>query len=106
MVTKKDLADTINAGLGLNLSSLENLKKEDLESLAKLVGDPSNLVKIGFKSMKSKMRKEYLEKPVEEFIKSLDERPLINLAKESKDNNGLLGLGLLTGKRIRALQQR
>ena len=106
MVTKKDLADAINAGLGLNLSSLESLKKEDLEALAKLVADPSNLVRIGFKSMKTKMRREYLEKPVEEFIKSLDERPLVNLAKESKENNGLFGLGLLTGKRIKALQQR
>ena len=99
MSTKADLADQINELLGLDLDSLERMTKEDLEALKKLIAEPSNLIRVGWKNLRDKAKREILEE--------LMERPLLDEvlkgvpAKEGKEDKGPLGLGILPRARER-----
>jgi len=94
MSTKADLADRINELLGLDLGSLEKMTKEDLEALLNLVGNPSQLIKIGWKNLRDKTKKEILEE--------LMERPFLDdilkgvpTKEKEQGDKGPLGLGIV-----------
>jgi len=98
-MNKTDLADQINELLGLDLGSLEKMTKEDLETLLKLIGEPSQLIKIGWKNLRDKAKREILEeltgRPfLDEILKGVP-------GKEEGENKGPLGLGILPRARER-----
>ena len=94
MPTKEELSDRVNEILGLgDPIDFSKMTKEDLESFLKTIKEPSNLIRIGWKNLKEKAKKEILEE--------LIERPLVDvlkgLGKEEKEgkDKGPLGLGIL-----------
>ena len=100
MVTKEELSDRLNELLGLEeMVDFAKMTKEDLETLLKTVGEPSNLIRIGWKNLRNKAKKEILEE--------LMGRPLLDevlqdvLPKEGKAGKGPLGLGILPRARER-----
>jgi hypothetical protein len=97
MSTKADLADKINELLGLNLESLEKMTKEDLEALLKVIGEPSQLIKIGWKNLRDKAKREILE---ELMGRPLLDEILKGAAKEGEDR-GPLGFGVIPKARAR-----
>ena len=96
MATKSEIARKINRILGLHLG-FERLTKADLEKLHDFIKEPLNLVKLGVKNGRNKLRKDYLQRPVEEFLKGLEERPLLNI--DLLPDDGILGLGI--GKKLK-----
>jgi len=97
---KEDLADRINELLGLDLGSLEKMTKEDLESLLKVIGEPSNLIRIGWKNLRDKAKKEILEelmgRPIlDEILKGVPAK------EEEREDRGPLGFGVIPRARAR-----
>ncbi len=103
-MTKEELSDRLNAFLGLeDCVDFAKMTKEDLERLIKVVGEPSNLIKIGWKNLRNKAKKEILEE--------LMERPFLDevlQGDEEGKNKGPLGLGILPSvrKRMRGFTER
>ena len=99
MATKQELSDRLNEILGLEYVDFAKMAKEDLEILLKAVGEPSNLIRIGWKNLRDKAKKEILEE--------LMGRPLLDdmlkdvLPKEGGEGKGPLGLGILPRARER-----
>jgi len=94
--TKSDLADRVNELLGLNLESLEKMTKEDLEALLKLIEDPSNLIRMGWRKLRDETKRKLVEELVgrpilDDFLKGLQEK---GEGGESKDK-GPLGFGVV-----------
>jgi len=73
---KAEIVDKIEKTLEVKLASLDRMTKEDLEQLGKVLGDPSNLIRIGMKNLRGKAREE-LTRPLKEFL----DRPLIDLLR-------------------------
>ena len=93
MATKEELSDLLNDLLGLEATvDFAKMMKEDLEILLKAVGEPSNLIRIGWKNLRNKAKKEILEELMGRPI--LDEVLKRVPSKEGEDK-GPLGLGLL-----------
>jgi len=86
MVKKEELCETIEELLGVELESLRNMKKEDLEKLVSILCDPKNLVQV----LRRSARKRVLDRTVRDIL----EKPLKELI-DVKGEGGLLGLGLL-----------
>ena len=91
MPTKEELSDKINEILGLeDTIDFSKMTKENLESLLKVVEEPSNLIRIGWKNAREKVKREVLEE--------LLGRPLLEeiLSKEGEGGDkGPLGFGVL-----------
>lgn len=98
MGTKADLADQINGLLGLDLGSLERMTKEDLETLLKLIGEPSNLIRVGWKNLRDKAKREILE---ELMGRPLLDEVLKGVPTKEEGDKGPLGLGILPRARER-----
>ena len=100
MATKEELSDRLNDLLGLEYVDFAKMTKDDLEILLKVVAEPSNLIRIGWKNLRDKAKKEILEE--------LMGRPLLDdmlkdvLPKEGVgEGKGPLGLGILPRARER-----
>ena len=103
-MNKDELSDRLNEFLGLeDCVDFAKMTKEDLERLIKVVGEPSNLIKIGWKNLRSKAKKEILQELMERPF--LDE--VLNGDEEGK-NKGPLGLGILPSvrKRMRGILEK
>lgn len=91
MATKEELSDRLNGLLGAeDYIDFAKMTKEDLERLLKVVDDPSSLIRIGWKNLRDKAKKEILEELIgrpflDEVLKGIP-------AEEGK---GPLGLGIL-----------
>lgn len=95
MATKEDIKFQINEILSLDLD-WSKMSKEDLEKLLNFVRDPYNLIKIGVKNVRGKVKKELMEEILG--------RPLVEellTSTEASEDRGPLGLGVLP--RIRGL---
>lgn len=94
-MNKEALSDRLNEFLGLeDCVDFAKMTKEDLERLIKVVGEPSNLIKIGWKNLRNKAKKEILEE--------LMGRPFLDevlKGDEEGKNKGPLGLGVLPALR-------
>ena len=91
MPTKEEISGKINEILGTEIK-FENLTKEDLEALLKVVGEPSNLIRMGWK----KLRDDTKKKVAEELLG----RPILDdvfggLKKGEGEDKGPLGLGVI-----------
>jgi len=79
MPTKEELSDRLNEIMGLeDPIDFSKMTKEDLESLLKIIGEPSNLIRIGWKNAREKVKREVLEeilgRPfVEEILSKTEE---------------------------------
>lgn len=105
MVTKNELSDKVDSVLSLGID-FSKLSRSDLEKLWDFVHDPSNLFRVGLKNIRDDARKKYIEEPVTAILKELETRPIINLNKKKVRNNGILGFGVFTGKRLNILKNR
>lgn len=100
MATKDELCDLLNKFLGSeDYIDFTKMTKEDLERLIRIVSEPSNLIRIGWKNLRDKAKKDILEE--------LMGRPLLDevfkeiLPDKGKEDKGLLGLGILPRARER-----
>lgn len=94
-MNKEELSDKMNEIFGLeDTVNFAKMTKEDLERLIKVVGEPSNLIKIGWKNLRGKAKKEILQELMERPI--LDE---VLKGDEEGKNKGPLGLGVLPALR-------
>lgn len=99
MSTKADLSSKINEVLGTDIN-FERLSKEDLEALLKVVEEPSNLIRIGWKNLRDKAKKEILEELIGRPI--LDDILKGIPAKEGeREDRGPLGFGVIPRARAR-----
>ena len=97
MATKDELSDRLNEVLGLeDTVDFAKMTKDDLEILLKTVGEPSNLIKIGWKTLRDKAKKEILEELLGRPF--LDE--VLKGVQEGEDK-GPLGFGILPSVRNR-----
>ena len=97
MATKDELSDRLNEVLGLeDTVDFAKMTKDDLETLLKTVVDPSNLIKIGWKNLRDKAKREILEELLGRPF--LDE--VFKGVQEGEDK-GPLGLGILPSVRNR-----
>jgi len=86
MKTKKDKSDfvyEINEILDLELNSLKNMSKKDLEELHSIFNDPSKLLNIAVHRARGKFREEILDKRLGDFL------------EDDEKEGGVLRLGLL-----------
>lgn len=91
MATKEELSDRLNDLLGLEDSvDFTGMRKEDLERLLEVFVDPARLIQTGIKQLRSKARREILERP----LKDLMDKPFLEGFLTERDK-GPLGLGLL-----------
>lgn len=96
MPTKEELSDKINEILGLeDAIDFSKMTKEDLESLLKVVEEPSNLIRIGWKNAREKVKKEILEEILgrpflDEILKGIPAK-----GEGEGEDKGPLGLGIL-----------
>jgi len=92
-LTKEDIKDQINEILSLDLD-WSRMSKEDLEKLLSFVRDPYNLIKIGVKNVRGKVKKEVME---EIMGRPLLEELLRETTPEGEapEDKGPLGLGIL-----------
>jgi len=74
------------------------MSREDLEKILNFVRDPYNLIKIGAKNLRGKVKKELLE---EVLGRPLIEDLLSETDEEGAEDKGPLGLGILP--RIRGM---
>jgi len=101
MPTKEELSQQINEIFGTEIK-FEALTKEDLEALLKVVQEPSNLIRIGWRKLRDETKKKVVEelmgRPLlDEILKGTLEK------KEEKagEDKGPLGLGILPSIRNR-----
>lgn len=89
MTTKEELSDRVNEILETDID-FEKLLKEDLEKLVEALSDPSKLMRIGWKNLRSETKKKILGE--------LADRPLLDeimkAGKEGEDK-GPLGFGII-----------
>ena len=99
MSTKEDLSEKMNELLALeDRIDFSKLTKKDLENLFKVLGDPTRLIQIGVRQLRSKARKEILERRLLEVM----DKPLIEALLE-RENKGPLGLGIIPRLRERKI---
>lgn len=92
-MTKEELSDRLNEILGLEETvDFTKMTKEDLEYLLKVVDDPSSLIRIGWKNLRDKAKKEILEELMGRPF--LDE-VLKGVPTKEEGKGGLLGLGIV-----------
>ena len=97
MVTKEELSDQLNELLALeDTVDFAKMTKEDLETLLRTVGEPSNLIRIGWKNLRNKAKKEILE---ELMGRPLLDEVLKRVPAEEGGNKGPLGFGILPSVR-------
>ena len=95
MPTKEELSDRLNEILGLeDTIDFSKMTKEDLESLLKVVEEPSNLIRIGWKNAREKVKREVLEEILgrpflDEILKEIPAKG------EGGEDKGPLGMGIL-----------
>jgi len=101
MPTKEELSDRLNEILGLEDEvDFSKMTKEDLESLLKVIGEPSNLIRIGWKNARDKVKREILEEILgrpflDEILKGIP-------AKEGEqEDKGPLGFGVIPRAKAR-----
>lgn len=86
MVTKEEISDKLNELLKLDMDiDFSRMKKEDLEVLMKVLGEPAALIQLGLKGLRTKAREELLNRPLKEFLNS----------DVKKRRGGPLGFGIL-----------
>jgi len=101
MPSKKEISDRLNEIFEVKIN-FENLTKEDLETLLKVVDDPSNLLRITVEMARERGKKEVIE-----TLEKVTKRPLLDLFKELKkgdvveEEKGFFGLGLFPAARQR-----
>ena len=96
MSTKSDLSDEINRILGLEKEiDFSKLSREDLQGLLDFFREPANLVSLGTKQLREKVRKEILDRPLRDFIEG-------GLGGLEGEDRGPLGLGILPSLMKRA----
>lgn len=96
MPTKQELSDQINEVLGSeDYIDFAKMTKEDLECLIKIVGEPSNLMRIGWKNLRDKAKKELFEE--------IMGRPLLDEVLKGipvkEEGKGPLGFGIVPSLR-------
>ena len=93
MPTKEELSEKINEILGLeDTIDFSKMTKEDLESLLKVVEEPANLIRMGWKNAREKVKKEVLE---EILGRPILEEILSKTGEEGEGDKGPLGFGVL-----------
>jgi len=93
MPTKEELSERLNEIMGLeDPIDFSKMTKEDLESLLKIIGEPSNLIRIGWKNAREKVKKEVLE---EILGRPILEEILSKMGEEAEGDKGPLGFGVL-----------
>jgi len=96
MVTKEDLSDRLNDLLGTeDFIDFAKMTKEDLDRLMKVVGEPSNLIRIGWKNIRDKAKKEILEEILGRPF--LDE--VLKGGSTKEEGKGPLGFGIIPSVR-------
>jgi len=96
MVTKEELSDRLNDLLGVEDSiDFAKMTKEDLDRLIKVVAEPSNLIRIGWKNLRNKAKKEILEELIGRPF--LDE--VLKGIPSKEEGKGPLGFGILPSVR-------
>lgn len=92
MATKDQLSDQLNEFLGSeDYIDFAKMTKEDLEYLIKIVGEPSNLMRIGWKNLRDKAKREIME---ELLGRPLLDEVLKGVSAKGEDK-GLLGFGIV-----------
>ena len=88
-MTKEELSDRLNEVLDLEDEiDFTRMTKEDLERLVTAL-DPARLIQTGIKQLRSKARRDLLERP----LKDLLDKPFLERFIERDE--GFLGLGFL-----------
>lgn len=88
-MTKEELSDRLNEVLDLEDEiDFTRMTKEDLEKLVTAL-DPARLIQTGIKQLRSKARRDLLERP----LKDLLDKPFLERLVERDE--GFLGLGFL-----------
>ena len=91
MPTKEELSERLNEIMGLkDPIDFSKMTKEDLESLLKVIGEPSNLIRIGWKNAREKVKREILE----EILGRPFLEEILSKTEEGADK-GPLGFGVL-----------
>ena len=95
MPTKAEISDQLNELLFLeDTLNFAKMTKEDLETLLRTVGEPSNLIRIGWRNLRDKAKGEILEE--------LMGRPFLDeVLKGISRKEGILGLGILPSIRTK-----
>ena len=88
-MTKEELSDRLNEVLDLEDEvDFTRMTKEDLERLVTAL-DPARLIQTGIKQLRSKARRDLLERP----LKDLLDKPFLERIVEREE--GFFGLGIL-----------
>lgn len=91
-MNKENLSDRLNELLGINeFVDFSKMTREDLDILLKIVSDPSNLIRTGWRNLRNDAKQKLLEEIVDRPL--LDE--ILNRSVERNENRGPLGLGIL-----------
>ena len=91
-MNKEELSEELNDLLGLVDLDFSKMTKEDLEALLRFFGDPYNLIKIGVKNLRGKVKREILE---EVLGRPLIEEVLGRSLEEKEEDRGPLGFGVI-----------
>jgi len=89
MSTKESLSDQLNQILGVNVE-WSKMSREDLDTIAKLFGDPIGIVQLGVRMMKEKTRDDLMGRKLGEILSS---GSIFNLRERPR--GGPLGLGII-----------
>lgn len=94
-MNKDELSEKMNELLDLDEEiDFTRLIKTDLEALYEFVSNSSNLIALGVKSLRGKVRKDLLERPLKDLLE----------VPEDGEDGGPLGLGILPRIRNRRRQ--
>lgn len=96
-MNKAELSEQINAVLGLEEElDFSKMTREDLEKLIQFLANPTNMITLGVKKLRRKVRTELLDKPLKDVLsRDFLGSSLGDILGNREGKGGILGFGVL-----------